>query len=404
MKKIKLPKVSKKETRDPDKVRFARWKKMSKKKRVLITLLAVAVLAGAGYYAHSRAAAADNVASYSTSTLERTDVLHEVKTSGKIESTLSQNITASGEGKIMKVYAKEGDKVTKGEALAQLDTSAVDKQIADANRAHSQEVKAARSAMDTAQSDYDAAKMNYKVGDISRLDLNKARTALIAARSDYREKTSDNSSVSTLENQRDACTIRATASGTVTSANATVGATTSGSLFTIENPKSLKISVKVNEYDVNSVKPGQTAIVKTEMTGSREFRGKVTHVSTTAVKSDDGKTETSGKAQFAVAIRILNPTEKVRIGGNARASIVLGGRRNVLAVTVDSITTDDNGDKVVFTYTGSGDNIRAKAIKVETGVTNDIYQAVTGDGLKEGMEIINNADGLTDGQKITLES
>ena len=101
MKKIKLPKVSKKETRDPDKVRFARWKKMSKKKRVLITLLAVAVLAGAGYYAHSRAAAADNVASYSTSTLERTDVLHEVKTSGKIESTLSQNITASGEGKIM---------------------------------------------------------------------------------------------------------------------------------------------------------------------------------------------------------------------------------------------------------------------------------------------------------------
>ena len=39
----------------------------------------------------------------------------------------------------------------------------------------------------------------------------------------------------------------------------------------------------------------------------------------------------------------------------------------------------------MFTYTGSGDNIRAKAIKVETGVTNDIYQAVTGDGLKEGM-------------------
>ena len=185
--------------------------------------------------------------------------------------------------------------------------------------------------------------------------------------------------------------------------NAEVGNTSSGVMFTIENTQELKIFVKVNEYDINSIKIGQEAVIKTEMTDETEFKGTVLRVAQTAIKTEDGKTETEGKAQFGVEIQILSPTAKVRIGGNARASIILGGKKNVLAVTQDSLSMDEEGNDIIFTAEKKGDKYYAKAVKVKVGVMNDVYTQVSGKDLKEGMNILNNAAEITDGQELVLE-
>ena len=224
-------------------------KKSGKKKKIIILVIIAALIGGGAYWIHQKKAAeaAANVEYQSYTPLEKTDVLQEVKTSGKIQSTVSKNITAAADGKIMKVFVEEGDRVTKGQTLAILDSSAIVKQITTAQKTREADLKSAKTARDTAKNDYETAKLNYSVGDIAKQDLIKAKNAYNDAITAYNDKVSDDSSLSALQTQLDNCTIKATVSGTITAMNATVGNNSSGSMFTIENPGSLKIVVTVNE-------------------------------------------------------------------------------------------------------------------------------------------------------------
>ena len=376
-------------------------KKVSKKKKIIIAVIVVIVIAAVAVY-FLRPKEEDNMEVNQYTPLEKTDVIKEVKTSGKIVSMDSHNVTAVTDGKIIAVNVKEGDVVSKGQTLAVLDSSSASREMSDAQKTFGQELKQAKVEMDNAKSDYQIAKFNYDTGDIAKIDLDKARKTYEAAQTAYKNKKSS-LDLSKFKKQISDCTVTAPSTGTITLRNAEVGNNSSGVMFTIENTQRLKIFVKVNEYDINSIKVGQEAVVKTEMTDETEFKGRVLRVTPTAIKSEDGKTQTDGKAQFGVEIQILNPTSKVRIGGNARASIILGGERNVLAVTQDSLSMDKDGNDIIFTVEKKDGQYYAKAVKVKVGVMNDVYSQISGKELKEGMKVLNNAMDVTDGQKLNFE-
>ena len=115
--------------------------------------------------------------------LERADVIQEVKTSGKIASMDSHNVTAVGEGKIMQVNVKEGDIVSKGQTLAVLDSSSINQEMEEARKTYKQELKQIKGEMETAKSDLEIAKFNYETGDIAKIDLDKAKKAYESAQS-----------------------------------------------------------------------------------------------------------------------------------------------------------------------------------------------------------------------------
>lgn len=376
-------------------------KGFSKRKKIIIGVIVILVIAAAVFYFLRPKEEVDAEMNQYTP-LERVDVIQEVKTSGKIASMDSHNVTAVGEGKIMQVNVKEGDIVSKGQTLAVLDSSSINQEMEEARKTFKQELKQIKGEMETAKSDLEIAKFNYETGDIAKIDLDKAKKAYESAQSSYKDK-KGSLDLSKFKQQISDCTVTAPSAGTITMCSAEVGNTSSGVMFTIENTQELKIFVKVNEYDINSIKIGQEAVIKTEMTDETEFKGTVLRVAQTAIKTEDGKTETEGKAQFGVEIQILSPTAKVRIGGNARASIILGGKKNVLAVTQDSLSMDEEGNDIIFTAEKKGDKYYAKAIKVKVGVMNDIYTQVSGKDLKEGMNILNNAAEITDGQELVLE-
>ena len=79
---------------------------------------------------------------------------------------------------------------------------------------------------------------------------------------------------------------------------ATVGATSAGALFTVEDTDDLMLQAMINEYDINSIKVGQVAVIKTEMTDDVEIKGKVTKVALAAEKTAEGTTATTGKVQI----------------------------------------------------------------------------------------------------------
>ncbi|MBM3290506.1 MAG: biotin/lipoyl-binding protein, partial [Candidatus Hydrogenedentes bacterium] len=73
------------------------------------------------------------------------------ETTTRVEAERSVQVTSEGVGKCLKILVDEGDRVTKGDVLAELDTSEINTQLA-----------AARTQLTKTKSDYERARLSVK--------------------------------------------------------------------------------------------------------------------------------------------------------------------------------------------------------------------------------------------------
>ena len=102
-----------------DKGAMSTWKKIAIGAGVVILLLAIA---GFGVYQSRK-----NVVTVQTGKAQHQDLASVVSASGEIKPKTYVNIGANAFGKITKLYVKEGDRVKKGQLLAQLEKMQVAK-------------------------------------------------------------------------------------------------------------------------------------------------------------------------------------------------------------------------------------------------------------------------------------
>src|SRR2546423_9638080 len=89
------------------------WKKIG-----IVTGVGVLLLAIVGFTVHQ---SHKNVVTVQTGKVQRLDLASVVSASGEIKPKTYVNIGANAFGKITKLYVKEGDRVRKGQLLAQLE-------------------------------------------------------------------------------------------------------------------------------------------------------------------------------------------------------------------------------------------------------------------------------------------
>ena len=112
-------------------------------------------------------------------TVERGDLTVSVTGSGNIKTAHEASLSFGSGGKVDKIYVKEGDKVSKGEVLAELDTSALELAGTQSQVALTQ----AQVAVTQAQLAYKTAEYNLK----NTLDTEDAlELALLKAQIDVR--------------------------------------------------------------------------------------------------------------------------------------------------------------------------------------------------------------------------
>lgn len=370
------------------------------KKRIIVIgiVIAIAVFAGTKLLGGKEEGLQQPVSAFP---LEKMDITESISSSGKIESRDSENVSAITDGKIKKVYVKVGQQVKRGDILAQLETSNLQREIEKANQTSKTEINAALQDMQNKNREYDNAKFLYEMGELSQDEMIKSKSAYEMSSADYEAKKAA-VNISNLQQQIADATIKAPISGTITWVNAVEGNTSNGIMFTIENIENLKLVANVSEYDVNNIKLGKKSIVKTEMTGELELSGEVLSISPTAQKDNTtGKTQTTGKVQFPIEISINDKNPMVKIGANARVNIITAGKNNVLAVPFDSLVKDKN-ETSVYIADKKGNKYIVKKIDVKTGIENDIYAEVISENLKEGMLVLNNPKDLTVGQEVQL--
>lgn len=193
-------------------------------------------------------------------------------------------------------------------------------------------------------------------------------------------------------------TLKSTVSGTVTKVNVKPGDIYTGSaIATVEGVEEFIIEAEIDEYDIADIKEGMKVLIKTDATREDELEGRVIYTAASATNSVTTATSSAtmgatssikgGNATYNIKIALDTQNDRLRLGMNAKLSIITEMKENVWAVPYDSVHTREDGGKYIeIAKNQSGEE--KEQIDVKTGIEGSYYIEIISDKLKEGMKVI----------------
>src|SRR5437763_225662 len=293
--------------------------------------------------------------------VERRDLVASVTASGQVQPHTKVDISADISGRIVRVAVKEGQMVTAGQFLLEIDPSQyranVERATAAVASARSQSAQA-KPALTQAQRNFDRLMALKKANPtlVSDEQIEQLRTqvevnqaALEAANHAVDQATASYRDAQSLLSKT---TIVAPMSGRVTRLNVEQGETAiqgtlnkdAATLLTISDMSVLETKVKVDETDVARISVGDSALVQVDAFPDTTFIGRVVEISNSSVKNAAGATSTDQAIDYEVTIRLLNPPADTRPDFSATAKIVTDTRHSVLSIPIIALTVRENQD------------------------------------------------------------
>ncbi len=279
------------------------------------------------------------------------DIAKTVSASGNIRSKRQLDVSASAIGKVTALAVREGDKVEQGQFLLQIDPtgyeSIVDQleaSIRSGEAAHEME-KANRT-----KAEYDLAKIEnlYEKQLVSEEELRNAKLGVDVSNS--RVKSAEENVTQQRANlkkaRHDLREVRITADipGTITTLNVDEGE--SAIMGTLNNPGTVLLTISdlsqieaevlVDETEVVHVKVGQPADVTLDAHPDTSFKGVVTEVGNSAVRSQLGLGQTS--VDFKVVVAVEDSIPNVRPGLSANVDIEVATVKDALSIPIQCLT------------------------------------------------------------------
>jgi HlyD family secretion protein len=365
-----------------------------------------------------------NVVAVQTGKAQRQDLAAVVSASGEIKPKTYVNVGANAFGKIVKLYVKEGERVTKGQMLAQLEnvqpeadlnamqatleaarTDAVaaeaglNTSLADLNRAKSD---AERSELDwnraqglykdalISKQDYDSQKAAHQTA-VAGLAQAQARVAQAKAQKESADRHigQANANLTHAADVLKKTTYQAPFDGVVTNLPVREGETVvigiqnspGSTLMTIADMSVITAEVKVDETDIVTVQLGQPADVSIDAIPKKTFKAVVTQIGDNAIVRSTGvstsqQTTSSQEAKdFKVVVTLTEPPPDLRPGLSATAKITTATRSQVVTIPIQALTVRKQEDLVPK---NEKDSVQAAAPQkaVSTGKEKEEVQGV----------------------------
>ncbi len=290
----------------------------------------------------------------------RGDISSYFETNARVVAERRVDVTSEGVGKCIAVKAEEGDRVEKGQILAELEKREA---LASLNQAEVQ-VRQQKAA-------YDRARMMWQEGLGPEVEYENAKFAYEQALASYELQ----------QAQLDNLTIKAPIGGIVTRREIQVGTlVTSGTpAFSIVDPTSYILEIHPPERDLARIQVGQTARVRIDAVPDREFRTTVRRINP-AVENGTVRATLDFEPE---------DREHLKEGAFARVSLVMDTHENALLLPKDAVL-DENGREYVFViepaeepddFRSDGAEPRwvARRVDVETGFeTPEVVEILSG--------------------------
>lgn len=210
-------------------------------------------------------------------------------------------------------------------------------------------------------------------------------------------RTTQQAQIDTYKDQISKGILTSTVSGTVTAVNVKPGDIYSGStIAVIDGVNEFIIEAEIDEYDIADINVGMEVLIKTDATRDEELKGRVIFVASSATENQASQMagmstsmNTSGNATYKIQISLDSENDRLRLGMNAKLSIITDSRENVWAVPIDAIHERDNGTKYIEVLKNENENIEQKQeLDVVTGLESSYYVEINSDKLTDGMQVI----------------
>jgi HlyD family secretion protein len=353
--------------------------------------------------------------------VEKGDLAKSVVATGKIEPITKVEIKSKASGIVKKLYVDYGDRVKKGQVLAELDKEEIQARVdqaraqlegssaslngtrADLERAkvdaEGPDVPLLKKAYDRAQrmakdgvvsaSALDDAEKNYEMS-LNKQNVSKAQLQVLQAKIGQAQGqvAQDRANLKQLEEQLGYTTVESPIDGIVLSRDVEIGDAVSSILvlgssatlvMTLGDTSEVYVKGKVDESDIGKVYLGQPARIKVESFKDKTFTGKVTKISPMGVEKDNVTT-------FEVRVSINNPEGVLKAMMTANAEIILEEHKGVLQIPEGSIIYDKDKKasvEVPDPKAKEGKKKLAVSIGISNGAKTELLQ-----GLREGDQVV----------------
>ncbi|MBT7085151.1 MAG: efflux RND transporter periplasmic adaptor subunit [Desulfobacterales bacterium] len=314
-----------------------------------------------------------------------------VKTfNGTSQSGAETRLSFRTNGLIVKLNAKIGDKVKKGNLLAQLDLNDLQLNYQKATSAQ----QSAKSHLETARSGFERVKELYQANSASLSDYEQAKNNYLAAQSSYQTA---KKTLELQERQIDYAKIFAPTAGTVSAVNVELNEfAAAGNPVIIINSDNddIEVTVGVTENYISRIFNGDEAEVVFSGIEGQKFKGLVTEVGFSSAQT----------ATSPVVLKLANVSKQVRPGMSVEVHFSFGNTKETptLSVPVSAVGEDHDG---AFVYVLKQQNeIIYTTVKtiIQTGkLTNNGYEVLS--GVHEGDYVATaGIRSLYDGMEVKL--
>ena len=353
--------------------------------------------------------------------VERGDLAKSVVATGKVTPITKVEVKSKASGIVKKLYVDYGDRVKKGELLAQLDKEEIQAQVEQSRAA----LQASEANFTSAQADYQRAKVDAEGPDVPLLkreydrSVEMAKDGVVSAQAlddadrNYQmalnkqnvakaqvqvlkakiaqaqaDVVHNRANLAQLEEQLSYTDITSPIDGIVLSRDVEMGDAVSSILvlgssatlvMTLGDTSQVYVKGKVDESDIGKVYLGQPARIKVESFKDKTFEGKVTKISPMGVEKDNVTT-------FEVRVSINNPGGELKAEMTANAEIILDEHKDVLQIPEGAIIYDkDKKASVDIPDPKAKDGMKKVAINI--GISNGAKTEVLS-GLKLGDQVV----------------
>jgi RND family efflux transporter MFP subunit len=320
--------------------------------------------------------------------VRRERITEKITYTGTLEAWTKINITPEVGGKIARIHVQEGDRVAKGQLLAELETQSIRLQLKQAEAG----VAVAEASHADALRNKERMDRLIKENAVSEMQREKIQLAYDAAAAELEQA---RAGLNLARHALDVSIMKAPFAGVIASKNAEVGDVINpmmggfgggaGGVLTLMDYSRIKVAVDVSPQDIGRIRKGQEAALRVGAIPGRELRGAVRVVNLTADPLSK---------KFGVEVVFDNPDGALRPGTFGDLIFEVQSHENALIVPQIAILENT----YVFIVEGG------KAVKktVALGLQSPAMAEVL-DGLAEGtLVVVEGNFGLEEGAAVQV--
>ena len=281
-----------------------------------------------------------------------------------VQAYVKNNIVPQTAGRITKINVEIGDRVKKGQVLAEIDKA---------------QLQQAQLQLHNAEVELERLRTLYNAGGLSKSDLDAIELQYNVAKTQ-------------VDNLIENTTLLSPIDGVITARNYDAGDmyAMSAPIFTVEQIKPVKLLVAVSESDYSKVKKGDRVTITAEAFPDLTFDGKIDRIYPTI----DPTTRT-----FNVEVIVSNNYSTLRPGMFARVKINFGENDSVVIPDVAVVKQQGSGERFVYVLNADG-TVTYQKIELGRRMGTE-YEVLS--GLVDGATVVTGGQiRLKDGIKVTV--